>query len=53
MDQVYRITVQKMNPDGTLGEVQEIIETERDTPWKSIFEFVDEYRAEMNREEGD
>lgn len=42
--QVYRITVQKVNADGTLGEVQEIIETERES-WSSVFDFVDEYRA--------
>jgi hypothetical protein len=44
--QVYRITIQKMNPDGTQGELVEILETERET-WTSVFDFVDSYRAEM------
>ncbi len=46
MSQVYRITVQKMNADGTLGELVEILETERET-WTSVFDFCDDYRREM------
>lgn len=42
---VYRITIQKVE-DGVLGEVVEIIETER-SGWKDIFTFVDEYRREL------
>lgn len=42
--QVYRVTVQKVNADGTLGDLVEILETERES-WTSVFNFVDEYRA--------
>lgn len=44
---VYRVTVQKVDANGELGELVEIIETEREE-WTSVFDFVDSYRAEMD-----
>lgn len=50
MSDIYRITVQKVNQDGSLGELVEILETERES-WASLFVFVDDYRAEVAEEE--
>ena len=50
MSQVYRITVQKMNADGSPGELVEILEAERES-WTDVFTFADDYRAEVTAKE--
>ena len=46
---VYRITVQEVNDDNSLGLIQEMIETEREE-WVSVFDFCRNYEQETAAE---
>ena len=49
----YRITVQKLDATGQPGELVEIMEMKRPTPWTTVFDFVDQYRREVAAEEAE